>query len=139
MTQTPYVSTDEIRSLFFKAISDTYRAEAPQYGTLSDPESDIDATALKEEGAYINHLTPRTLNIDAARLEMPEEALNKSFRMSGSQTARARQNSYAANEARSAFEVALGAAVLDQIRLHEDAQTRSIPETLHQLASGVAA
>ena len=51
----------------------------------------------------------------------------------------AEQNSHAANEARSAFEVALGAAVLVQIQLVEDAQTRSIAETLHQLAGGVAA
>ncbi|MGY2812027.1 2-oxoadipate dioxygenase/decarboxylase HglS [Bradyrhizobium sp. USDA 4506] len=41
-----YASPDQIRSLFSRAMSDMYRAEVPQYGTLLDLVADVNAETL---------------------------------------------------------------------------------------------
>ena len=47
MAHAQFVSSDDIRSRFSKAMSDMYRQEVPQYGTLLDLVADINADVLK--------------------------------------------------------------------------------------------
>jgi uncharacterized glyoxalase superfamily metalloenzyme YdcJ len=46
MTSSTFVSPDEIRSRFSQAMSDMYRLEVPQYGTLLDLVADVNAKVL---------------------------------------------------------------------------------------------
>jgi uncharacterized glyoxalase superfamily metalloenzyme YdcJ len=46
MTSPQFVSPDEIRSRFSQAMSDMYRLEVPQYGTLLDLVADVNADVL---------------------------------------------------------------------------------------------
>jgi uncharacterized glyoxalase superfamily metalloenzyme YdcJ len=49
MSSREFVSTDDIRSMFSRALSDMYRAEVPQYGTLMKLVADVNAAALAAE------------------------------------------------------------------------------------------
>ncbi len=51
MTRTAFVPPDEIRSLFSSALSDMYRAEVPQYGTLLELVAAVNGDALASEPA----------------------------------------------------------------------------------------
>ncbi len=46
MTSSQFVSPDEIRTRFSQAMSDMYRQEVPQYGTLLDLVADVNAEVL---------------------------------------------------------------------------------------------
>lgn len=46
-----FYSTDEVRSLFSQAMSDMYRTEVPQYGTLIDLVRDVNAQTLAADPA----------------------------------------------------------------------------------------
>ncbi|MFA4914652.1 MAG: DUF1338 domain-containing protein, partial [Burkholderiaceae bacterium] len=46
MSNQSFVSSDEIRARFSKAMSDMYRQEVPQYGTLLDLVADINKDVL---------------------------------------------------------------------------------------------
>jgi len=46
MTSSQFVSPDEIRTRFSQAMSDMYRLEVPQYGTLLDLVADVNAEVL---------------------------------------------------------------------------------------------
>ncbi len=50
-TRPEYVSSDRIRSLFTQAMSDMYRTEVPQYGTLIDLVADVNAEVLASNPA----------------------------------------------------------------------------------------
>ena len=49
MSNPQFVSSDEVRSRFSKAMSDMYREEVPQYGTLLDLVADINADVLARQ------------------------------------------------------------------------------------------
>lgn len=51
MSSQPFVSSDEVRSRFSKAMSDMYREEVPQYGTLLDLVADINTDVLARQPA----------------------------------------------------------------------------------------
>jgi uncharacterized glyoxalase superfamily metalloenzyme YdcJ len=51
MTSPQFVSPDEIRSRFSQAMSDMYRLEVPQYGTLLDLVADVNAAVLAADPA----------------------------------------------------------------------------------------
>ena len=57
MPQPSFVTPDQVRSLFSKAMSDMYRQEVPQYGTLLDLVSDVNALALQADAAQRAELT----------------------------------------------------------------------------------
>ncbi len=52
-----FVSTDRIRSLFTEAMSQMYRAEVPQYGTLLELVADVNAEILAKDTALRERLT----------------------------------------------------------------------------------
>jgi uncharacterized glyoxalase superfamily metalloenzyme YdcJ len=52
-----FVSTDRIRSLFTEAMSQMYRAEVPQYGTLLELVADVNAEVLAKDNALRERLT----------------------------------------------------------------------------------
>ncbi|WP_160007812.1 VOC family protein [Rhizobium sp. 18055] len=54
---TGFVSTDRIRSLFTEAMSQMYRAEVPQYGTLLELVADVNAEVLATNPELRNRLT----------------------------------------------------------------------------------
>lgn len=56
MTRTDFVPPDEIRSLFSSALSDMYRAEVPQYGTLLDLVASVNGDSLAAEPALKTRL-----------------------------------------------------------------------------------
>jgi len=47
----PYIDADQIRSLFSRAMSEMYRAEVPQYGTLLALVADVNARTLEQDPA----------------------------------------------------------------------------------------
>ncbi|MFV9474547.1 VOC family protein [Advenella sp. RU8] len=92
MTITQFISADEIRSRFSRAMSDMYREEVPLYGTLLDIVSEVNAQVLKnnpqlrESLADTNELA--RLDVErhgAIRLGKPEElhTMRRVFRVMG--------------------------------------------------------
>ena len=57
MSADALVHPDEIRSMFSSAMSDMYRAEVPQYGTLLELVADINDETLKADHALHDSLT----------------------------------------------------------------------------------
>lgn len=53
---TTHMHPDKIRTLFSQAMSDMYRAEVPQYGTLMELVRDVNDAALKENPALKSRL-----------------------------------------------------------------------------------
>jgi uncharacterized glyoxalase superfamily metalloenzyme YdcJ len=49
MAQTRPINPDEIRTLFSSAMSEMYRTEVPQYGTLIELVRDVNAEALQAD------------------------------------------------------------------------------------------
>lgn len=56
MTQPQFMHPDDIRSLFSSAMSDLYRKEVPQYGTLIDLVNDVNAATLTADPALKTRL-----------------------------------------------------------------------------------
>lgn len=57
MIATPrFVSPDEIRVAFSRAMSDMYRREVPQYGTLSDLVAEVNAAVLRADPAMADRI-----------------------------------------------------------------------------------
>src|SRR5690606_17791856 len=54
-----FISPDEIRSRFSHALSDMYRAEVPQYGTLLDLVEDVNRASLQADPALREQLRHR--------------------------------------------------------------------------------
>ena len=48
MNDTSFLSSDEIRSLFSRRMSEMYRAEVPLYGDLLDVVADVNADSMRE-------------------------------------------------------------------------------------------
>ena len=65
MSATPYasstaarfVSSNEIRTRFSRAMSEMYRKEVPQYGTLIDLVADVNAVALQADPELRQRMT----------------------------------------------------------------------------------
>jgi len=55
-----FVDNDEIRSRFSAAMSDMYRQEVPQYGTLLDIVADANAVAIRNNPALGHQLSPES-------------------------------------------------------------------------------
>ena len=80
MTDTPFLSADALRTLFSRAMSEMYRAEVPQYGTLLDLVAATNADAMTRDPALAARLR-REGELDrlaverhgAIRLGTPEE------------------------------------------------------------------
>ncbi|WP_417625356.1 VOC family protein, partial [Paremcibacter congregatus] len=80
MSADAFIHADEIRSMFSSAMSDMYRAEVPQYGTLMELVSDINEQKLADDAALRDGLV-RNDELDridlerhgAIRLGKPEE------------------------------------------------------------------
>ena len=75
-----FSTSDDIRSLFSQAMSDMYRSEVPQYGTLIDLVRDVNAATLKADPALHTRLKAAgeldRLDVErhgAIRLGTPEE------------------------------------------------------------------
>ncbi|GHH55904.1 2-oxoadipate dioxygenase/decarboxylase HglS [[Pseudomonas] boreopolis] len=67
MSDTSFVSPDEIRSLFAQAMSDMYRAEVPLYGTLLELVAQVNADTLASDPALAERLQR---NDERARLDL---------------------------------------------------------------------
>jgi uncharacterized glyoxalase superfamily metalloenzyme YdcJ len=63
-----FASTDHIRSLFTAAMSQMYREEVPQYGTLIDLVADVNAEVLASDPAFAAKLT-RLGELDRINIE----------------------------------------------------------------------
>ncbi|MEC5161673.1 putative glyoxalase superfamily metalloenzyme YdcJ [Janthinobacterium sp. CG_S6] len=79
----PFVSTDEIRSRFSKAMSDMYRQEVPQYGTLLELVTDVNAAVMQGNPGLAGQLAQsgelERLDVErhgAIRLGTPAELAN---------------------------------------------------------------
>ncbi|MFM9433805.1 putative glyoxalase superfamily metalloenzyme YdcJ [Janthinobacterium sp. CG_23.3] len=79
----PFVSTDEIRSRFSKAMSDMYRQEVPQYGTLLELVADVNAAVMQGNPGLAGQLAQsgelERLDVErhgAIRLGTPAELAN---------------------------------------------------------------
>ncbi|MGV2076008.1 MULTISPECIES: 2-oxoadipate dioxygenase/decarboxylase HglS [unclassified Rhizobium] len=90
-----FVSTDRIRSLFTEAMSRMYRAEVPQYGTLLELVSDVNAEVLAKDNALRERLTRagelERIDVErhgAIRLGTPEElfTIRRLFAVMGMQS-----------------------------------------------------
>ncbi len=90
-----FVSTDRIRSLFTEAMSQMYRAEVPQYGTLLELVSDVNAEVLAKDNALRERLTRagelERIDVErhgAIRLGTPEElfTIRRLFAVMGMQS-----------------------------------------------------
>jgi len=90
-----FVSTDRIRSLFTEAMSQMYRAEVPQYGTLLELVSDVNAEVLARDSALRERLTRagelERIDVErhgAIRLGTPEElfTIRRLFAVMGMQS-----------------------------------------------------
>jgi uncharacterized glyoxalase superfamily metalloenzyme YdcJ len=68
LSPSPFVSTDEVRSRFSRAMSAMYRREVPQYGTLTDLVSDVNALTLHQHPALRDALA-RTEELDRLDVE----------------------------------------------------------------------
>ena len=51
-----FVTSDEIRARFSKAMSDMYRQEVPQYGTLMELVADVNAAVMRRDPALAEQL-----------------------------------------------------------------------------------
>src|SRR5271166_6423238 len=49
MSNTKFATTDAIRTMFARAMSEMYRTEVPQYGTLLDLVAEVNQTALAQD------------------------------------------------------------------------------------------
>ena len=58
MTIQHFVSTDEIRAGFSRAMSDMYRQEVPQYGTLMRLVEEVNEAGLARDPALRDRLAP---------------------------------------------------------------------------------
>ncbi|MCC9621039.1 VOC family protein [Thalassospira sp. MA62] len=83
MSNQAFVHADEIRSMFSSAMSDMYRSEVPQYGTLLELVSDINQDRLNTDLALRTALERNDeldrLDVErhgAIRLGKPEELFN---------------------------------------------------------------
>lgn len=65
---TPFVSADEIRTRFSRAMSDMYRDEVPQYGTLLDLVAEVNADVLQSQPAVHQELA-RAGDLERLNLE----------------------------------------------------------------------
>ncbi|MDH5859093.1 VOC family protein [Lampropedia aestuarii] len=65
---TPFVSADEIRTRFSRAMSDMYRDEVPQYGTLLDLVAEVNADVLQSQPAVQQELA-RAGDLERLNLE----------------------------------------------------------------------
>ncbi len=65
MSSSAFVTADEIRTRFARAMSDMYRAEVPHYGTLLDLVAEVNAAALAADPA----LAARTGDLGRLALE----------------------------------------------------------------------
>ncbi len=90
-----FVSTDRIRSLFTEAMSQMYRAEVPQYGTLLELVSDVNAEVLAKDNTLRERLTRagelERIDVErhgAIRLGTPEElfTIRRLFAVMGMQS-----------------------------------------------------
>ncbi|MFK0334031.1 VOC family protein [Rhizobium sp. NPDC090275] len=90
-----FFSTDRIRSLFTEAMSQMYRAEVPQYGTLLELVSDVNAEVLARDNALRERLTRagelERIDVErhgAIRLGTPEElfTIRRLFAVMGMQS-----------------------------------------------------
>lgn len=90
-----FVSTDRIRSLFTEAMSQMYRAEVPQYGTLLELVADVNAKVLAKDNALRERLTRagelERIDVErhgAIRLGTPEElfTIRRLFAVMGMQS-----------------------------------------------------
>lgn len=90
-----FVSTDRIRSLFTEAMSQMYRAEVPQYGTLLELVSDVNAEVLAKDVGLRERLTRagelERIDVErhgAIRLGTPEElfTIRRLFAVMGMQS-----------------------------------------------------
>jgi uncharacterized glyoxalase superfamily metalloenzyme YdcJ len=90
-----FVSTDRIRSLFTEAMSQMYRAEVPQYGTLLELVADVNAEVLAKDNALRERLTRagelERIDVErhgAIRLGTPEElfTIRRLFAVMGMQS-----------------------------------------------------
>lgn len=83
MSTDAFVHPDEIRSMFSSAMSDMYRSEVPQYGTLMELVSEINQSKLEVDPELADRLAHNgeLVRIDlerhgAIRLGKPEELFN---------------------------------------------------------------
>jgi len=83
MSTDAFVHPDEIRSMFSSAMSDMYRSEVPQYGTLMELVSEINQNTLEDDPKFAERLehNGELERIDlerhgAIRLGKPEELFN---------------------------------------------------------------
>ena len=67
-TATNFVSANDIRSRFSRAMSDMYRTEVPQYGTLIDLVADVNADVLAKNDALREQMQ-RTGEVDRLDVE----------------------------------------------------------------------
>ncbi len=90
-----FVSTDRIRSLFTEAMSQMYRAEVPQYGTLLELVADVNAEVLAKDAPLRERLTRagelERIDVErhgAIRLGTPEElfTIRRLFAVMGMQS-----------------------------------------------------
>ncbi len=90
-----FVSTDRIRSLFTEAMSQMYRAEVPQYGTLLELVADVNAEVLAKDSVLRERLTRagelERIDVErhgAIRLGTPEElfTIRRLFAVMGMQS-----------------------------------------------------
>jgi uncharacterized glyoxalase superfamily metalloenzyme YdcJ len=68
MTQSYFLSTDDIRTLFSKAMSTMYQKEVPQYGTLIDLVNNVNTETLKADEKQHDQLE-RSNQLDRLGLE----------------------------------------------------------------------
>jgi uncharacterized glyoxalase superfamily metalloenzyme YdcJ len=68
MDNKEFVSSDDIRTMFSRAMSDMYRAEVPQYGTLMELVADVNASTLAADPELREHLA-RADELDRLDLE----------------------------------------------------------------------
>lgn len=83
MSADAFVHPDEIRSMFSGAMSEMYRAEVPQYGTLMELVSEVNQHKLTADSALAESLADRgemeRIDLErhgAIRLGKPEELFN---------------------------------------------------------------
>lgn len=83
MSTDAFVHPDEIRSMFSSAMSDMYRSEVPQYGTLMELVSEINQSKLEAETELADSLAHNgeleRIDLErhgAIRLGKPEELFN---------------------------------------------------------------
>ena len=56
MTQTSFIEPDQVRTLFSRAMSEMYRREVPQYGTLLDLVTEANDAALAADPTLAGEL-----------------------------------------------------------------------------------